>query len=487
MSIDFKSAEVYSPEWWFRRCLNALLDTSPYCRGWVEYHAGAQPLMFASEKFSAVYGERYGKSRSNFMPLVVDAESERMIVQGFRFGSSAKADKSIWQLWQENDLDSDSQIVHELALTAGMSYVMVTKGADDRPLITVESAQETVVLTDPAKRRHRLAGLKVIAGDSGHWEAFLHLPDGVYTYRSASQRTTAEATTGLGADTAWDVYVEDGFDWPLPQPLHVVPIVPFANRPMRNGRGRSELEPVAGNQDAINKLRFDALVASEYVAFPQRWATNIDIPVNPDTGQPIAPFKPGVDNLWVVRRPTPQESVEYADKVPAAQLGQFPAADLSPYLRMIEMEIGAMASNGRTPYHYLLGSPTSVPPSGESLKASEAPLVKKVGRQRVHFGESWEEVMRLALMLSGQSNKARADGETMWVDAETRNESAHNDVIIKQHQEGLLPDEFALEELGYSATQIERIKAQLAAVPPEPQPTLAQDTAGNIIQMNTGT
>ncbi len=218
-----------------------------------------------------------------------------------------------------------------------------------------------------------------------------------------------------------------------------------------------------GNQNAINKIRFDALVASEYVAFPQRWAINIDVPVDPDTGRPVAPFRPGVDNLWVTRRPTPDEAIEYADKYPQPSFGQFPAADLSPYINMEQQEIRLMASISRTPYHYLLGDPTSIPPSGESIKSSDSPLVKKSMRQSVHFGEGWEETLRLALSSAGQSSKAKNDAETIWADFEIRNEAAHTDAILKQYAAGLLPDGFALEELGYSLQQVERINAMKAA------------------------
>jgi hypothetical protein len=235
--------------------------------------------------------------------------------------------------------------------------------------------------------------------------------------------------------------------------------------------GRSELTPVVGNQNAINKLRFDALVASEFVAFPQRWATNIEVPIDEKTGKPSQPFKPGVDSLWVVTRPSPERAMEYGDRVPAPAFGQFPAADMAPYTRLIEEEIGIMASNSRTPYHYLLGEPTAVPPSGESLKSSEAPLVKKVNAAAVHFGEAWEEVMRLALRVKGQNRKADRSnaGETIWKDPETRNEAARTDAILKQFQAGLLSEDFAMAELGYSQQQIDQNKAQKEAEPP-PEP-----------------
>ena len=79
------------------------------------------------------------------------------------------------------------------------------------------------------------------------------------------------------------------------------------------------------NQDAINKYRADALVASEFAAFRQRWAIGIDIPVDPETGRPIEPFKPAVDRLWTFPRPDPEDPNQAFP-----QVGEFAATDPSP-------------------------------------------------------------------------------------------------------------------------------------------------------------
>jgi hypothetical protein len=459
--------EINSPEWWFRRLLTRLKTRAIECDEYWRFYEGEQPLMFASQKFREVFGQRYPHITANFMPLVIDAERERLIVQGFRFANRPQGDDATWRIWQENQMDAESQIAHEIALAKGESYVMVSpkEAGDDYPLITIEDPSEVIVETAPGNRRKRLAALKVFINDDGKAQAYLYLPDKIYRFVSRNAQK-GSVYSGLST-TAWET-MDDTTGVEQPNPLGVVPIIPLINRPRRDGRGRSELRPVMGNQSAINKLRFDALVASEYIAFPQRYAINIDIPVDPDTGAPIAPFKPGVDILWAVRRPTAEEVAEYGDKVPPVTLGQFPQADMSPYIDMIHAEIGEMASNSRTPYHYLLGEPQSVPPSGESLKSSEAPLVKKVMAQEVHFGEGWEEVMRLALTAAGQKAKARTDGETIWKDAETRNEAARTDSVLKQFAAGLLPDVFALEELGYSQSQIERIKSMGTPTPDMP-------------------
>lgn len=468
--------EVDSPEWWLKRLLTRLTHRQEECAEYHDFYEGDQPLAFASDKFAQIFGRRYRRLPSNFMPLIVDAERERLIIQGFRFGSRPESDKGIWRIWQDNQLDAESQIAHEIALVKGAAYVLVAPPptGQSSPVITIEDPTETILETAPGNRRIRLAALKVWDDDDGYRRAYLYRPDWIYKYRSLERRT---ASSWSFDQTTWEPYRERGEDFPVRNALGVVPVIPLLNRPRRDGVGRSEIAPVMGNQNAINKLRFDALVASEFVAFPQRWAINIDIPIDPDTGKPIAPFKPGVDNLWAVRRPTTTESAEYGDKVPPPSFGQFPAADLKPYFDGISNELGLMSSESRTPYHYFLGTPTSVPPSGESLKSSEAPLVKKIVAQSLHFGEGWEETMRVAMIAANQPSKARTDGETIWADPETRNEAARTDSILKQFQAGLLADEFAMEELGYSQQQIERnaaIKARQAApAPTEPTEDIA--------------
>jgi hypothetical protein len=474
--ITSQPTVIYSPEWWRDRLLTRLRKQRTDCTEYHEFYEGTQPLAFASDAFRETFGRRYRRLPANFMPLVVDAERERMIVQGFRFGGAKTADKSIWRIWQDNQLDAESQIAHEIALTKGVAFALVAPTSSGSPLITIEDPTETILETAPGNRRLRLAALKVWHDDDGYLRAYLYLPEWIFKYRSKQRRTDNESWAW--EQVTWEPYADEGEDFPAVNSLGVVPVVPLLNRPSRNGHGRSEIAPVMGNQNAINKLRFDALVAAEAVAFPQRWMTNIDIPTNPDTGKPIPPFKPGVTNLWATRKPTPDEIAEYpSGEWPQPMFGEFSQANLAPYIDMIREEVGQMASISRTPYHYLLGEPTSVPPSGESLKSSEAPLVKKVGAQAIHFGEGWEATMRVALLASGQRAKARTDGETDWADPETRNEAARTDSILKQYAAKdpstgmpLIPRDFVLEELGYSPQQIERIHEMDVAVPPAAPP-----------------
>ena len=156
--------------------------------------------------------------------------------------------------------------------------------------------------------------------------------------------------------------------WPLPNPLGVVPVVPLPNRPRLSGRSWSvrrprtprwsEIAAVMSNQDAINKYRADALVASEFAAFRQRWAIGIDIPVDPETGARHRALQarrgPAVD--VPASRPRGPQPV-----LPAG--GRVRGHGPEPYKLMIETEVGHISSISRIPYHFFLGQPQAIPPS----------------------------------------------------------------------------------------------------------------------------
>jgi hypothetical protein len=80
-----------------------------------------------------------------------------------------------------------------------------------------------------------------------------------------------------------------------------------------------------------------------------------------------------------------------------------------------------------------------------------------VKRKQRHFGEGWEEIMRLAGQLANIPNLAKAESaETIWEDPESRTEAQHVDAVVKAVSIGV-PWRQAMEDLGYSPQQIDRM------------------------------
>ncbi|MDF1596959.1 MAG: phage portal protein [Acidimicrobiia bacterium] len=404
-----------------------------------EYYRGDHPLPempFRSQEKATYYKRKYAdllvKSRTNWMRLVIDALGERLRVEGFRFGDTV-GDEAAWTMWQANNLDAESDQVHTEALKSGTSYVSVWP-TGDIPLIMPEHPSEVIVAHSPENRRLRAAALK-------RWKvgtttfATVYLPGWVVKYRR-----------GEGGD--WMRREPEGEEWPLTNPLGAVPIVVFRNHPDLIRGGVSEISDVTSIQDRINATIFGRMLAAEFTASQKRWATGISLVEDPETGEAVPiDYDAAVDSVWM-------------DENPEAKFGSFPEVTLAGFIRAVEADVQHLAAITRTPPHYLLGQSGAFP-SGESLKATETGLVAKVKRQHLHFGESWEAVIRLGFAAMNDEKSNERSAETLWGDPESRSEGEHVDAVIKLKALDI-PNEALWERANATPQEIKRWKTMAA-------------------------
>lgn len=404
-----------------------------------QYYEGRHRLGFATPKFREAFGNVFKELADNWCDLVVDAVEERLNVEGFRIGDELAGDKEAWGLWQRNGFDAASQVCHTEALVHGIAYVMVGPDEADGARLTVEHPSQVIVATDSGDRRRRVAAWKRYTDEwTGEHRAALWLPGRVV-------RFSAPAMVGGQHDRLQWKLRGDG---PENNQIGAVPIVPFPNRPRLLAEGRSEIARVIPVQDAVNKTIADMLVTAEYYGMPQRWATGLELPTDPETGNPIDPYA------------DPHMRRFFYSEDPDTKVGQFPAADLHGFVSVVEMLVQHIASQTRTPPHYFyLGGNF---PSGESIKSAETGLVAKARRKMRHFGEAWEEVMRLAGRVAGLSQLDNPAQEVIWGDPESRTEGEHVDAVLKRQALGV-PTEQLWEDLGYTPQQRARFRTMQAA------------------------
>ena len=417
---------ILTPDAWRDTLLAALTARCKTIAKCEAYYCGRHRMAFTTAQFRETFGNLFSAFADNWCDLVVDASAERLRVDGFRFGDDA-SDADAWEIWQRNGLDAESDMAHVEAIKLGTSYALVGPDDDGKAAIQIDAADRAIVAVDPGQPRRRLAGLRYWADEWGVEHCGVFLPTETVWWRRESESAPWAEAPGSGQN-----------------PLGVVPLVPLANAPTLSNRlGRSDIERVIPLQDAVNKLCGDMIVASEFAAFPQRWATGIEIPKNPETGQRMAAqFLGGADRVWAVESDT-------------AKFGNFSVSDLGIYVKAIEMLIQHVAAQTRTPPHYLLGAMGSFP-SGESLKATETGLVAKVRRKMLSFGEGWETAMRLAFAIEGQTAKAELiDAETIWANPESRIVGETVDAAVKLATIGV-PRPALWEYIGASQQQIRR-------------------------------
>jgi len=441
------------PDAWLKRLIHCHDNDLPQLRLMDSYYEGSQPLSYLAPEIQAELSDRMRQLVINWPQLVVDALDERLDVEGFRYADSETTADDLWGVWQANDMDEGSQQAHVDALALKRSYAIVgrNEGDDANPIVTAESALEVFAERDP-RTRQVMAAIKrwdepAPAGSAPVKWATLYLP---------SMRCTFEQQKGAWVEVDRDEHK-----------LGQVLVVPLANRPrLRHLDGTSELRSVIPISDAACKIASDMMVSAEFHAMPRRWATGMSRDDFADeNGQPLGAMSSLAGRLWA------NESTE-------VKFGQFQEAQLSNFHETINVLARLVAALTGLPPAFL-GLATDQPPSADAIRASEARLVKRAERRQRAFGEAWERVMRLVLLVrDGELDPRTRKLETVWRDPATPTYAQKADAVVKLHSSGILPTEQAWEDLGYSAVQRDRMRGMQ-------DEALTRMTAMDLHQMST--
>lgn len=403
---------------------------------YTDYRDGRHRLRYATAKYRQAFGDLFREFADNWCELIVEAPVERLRVQGFRMGADGKADGDAWKVWQANNMDTTSSMVHREAVTCSRAFWLVEppRTPGGFPRITAEHPSQVYVATSPGDHRVREAALKRWVDSDGHFYATVYLPDQIVKWRS-------DKPARSGTRTVWKRRADDPGGR---NPMGEVPMVPAVNAPDMLGGGRSDLRNAIPLQDAINKTLLDMLIASEFAAFRQRVLIGVETPKGPD-GKLLA-------NADVTMATSKLLTIASAD----AKIAEFSATDLNNYVHALSPLVQHLAGQTRTPPHYLLGQMVNV--SGDALKAAESGLVARTSEKKGPFGEAHEEAMRLAFKSMGDVERSEAwSAETIWADSEFRNFGELVDGLVKL--KGLnIPDEILWERAQFSPTEIARIK-----------------------------
>lgn len=416
---------------------------NPIYNHFINYYEGIHDLRFATEKWRNAFGSLFRQFADNLCPAIIDAAADRMQITGFDVPENDELSKSLWNLWTDARMDRKAGSVHEHAFKVGDAYIIVWPDAFGKPQFAPNPGHQICVSYDDSGEVIEWA-TKMWRTSDNRWRL------NIYDAESIEKWITKSPGRSIpDKPTAFQRFFS-GEPWPVPNTFGRTPVFHFANNAEMGVWGESELVNVIPLQNALNKSVADMLVAMEFVALPQRYATGLEVETDPVTGQPIVPFKSGIDRIW-------------ATGDPEARFGQFEASDISRFTKVqndIRLE---MARISRTPLHYLgMGSGAesafvaSMYPSGESLKTAEAPFAAKIRDRQVSFGDVWEDAIKFAAQIA---NLGDIDSlETVWIPATPRSITEDLDNAQKKQALGV-PQEQIWEELGYTQEQIKAMKA----------------------------
>ncbi|SDC25603.1 phage portal protein [Actinokineospora iranica] len=415
------------------------------------YYEGEQPLSYMHPELLRRLDGRVRQVVVNWPELIADSLDERLDVTGFRLGGRDAADRDLWRIWKANRLDLASQQAHIDALVMGRAFAIVgTNEADgSTPLVTVESPLEVHAEIDPRTRKVR-AALK-------RWYDDEAAP-------GTSSQVATHATLYLPNETIWYTSQDGGAAWVEDRRdahgMGEVPVVPLINRPRTRRRrtkpatlGRSELASVIPLSDAACKIATDMMVSAEFHAMPRRYALGFEQSDFVDAqGKPLTPWQAVAGVLWASPKSPKDDGVA---------VGQFPEADLSNFHNTLNALARLTSSLSGLPPHFL-GYSTENPASADGIRSSEGRHIKRAERRQRSFGDGWEQVMRLVLLVrDGRIPPEALRMECQWIDAATPTFAAQADAVTKLYAaDKLLPRRASRRALGYSDAQIRDMEAE---------------------------
>lgn len=368
-------------------------------------------------------------SVKNVMPLVVDAFTSSLTVTGFR-SPSADADVAAWQIWQRERMDARQSQVHRPAVQYGASYLLLDE-VDGKVRYNPRSPRRMfAAYVDPSRDEWPQYALETWLEGKGNkkirrgilWDA-----TGSY---DVVVRGSSKTSSVSFVESAED---ERGY---RPHPFGVCPVVRFVNVSDVEDMVSGEVEPLIGDQKALNAVNFDRLVVSRFGAFPQKY---------------IMGWAPGTSSE--LAELSARRIMAFEDSAQDVKAGAFPAANIDGYNGLIEEMLAYIATKARVQVHSLTGKLSNV--GSETIALIDSPNQRKVEAKRLSFGESWEQAQRKAAEVEGVD--VPPDAEVIWDDTEARSFAQVVDGVSKLAAAGVPIAELLDQVPGLSQQKIDAI------------------------------
>lgn len=424
------------------RLRGKLVARRPFVVKTDDYCEGKQPLAFASREWSEFHKDRYAGFSDNWCAPVADAVSERIAVTGVK----DKEFEGLWDAWQRNDGDAQSSQGFHASAVNSVSYALVWGDESDQPLMTWEHASEVFVERDPATRRVRF-GVKCFVDDDVEFLT-LYTPEAVWKWKRETSTVNERPSgvlvsrTGLPAGSGWDANQALADDtWPIRNPFGRVPIAEFPNRPRLTRGPLSDIQGAMAMQDAINLLWAYLFGAADHASLPARVVMGQEppkLPILDENGQKIGDKVVDIKDLqkgrmlWLTGQDT--------------KIAQWDAAKLDVFTDVIEIAVGHIAAQTRTPPHYLNTKAGISNLSGDALVAAETGLVQKALAQIRSYRAGMRDLFQLLALAKGEDRLADQVTSDVFEfkNPGMRSEAQLTDALLKKSQMGY-PFEYLME------------------------------------------
>lgn len=433
-----------------------------------QYADNAQPEVFASARLKRILERTGRKFRVNWARVVIQSVLNRLELSSVTSGND-ETDEIISDIWEYNELGIEAKTFMDKALTLGECYALLWPGEDPEDEDT--EVDVDIILCSPltSKMFYDIENTRVKLYFAQMWEQQMLVgpTDAVQKrvrvnliYDDRIEKYVSKTETGT-KDEHFDPYVDSFMEetddsgqvreveqWPVPHEFGEVPAFHFRTQ---KPYGRPEHLDAYGPQDMLNKLTATQMATNDFQGFPQRYALTGRNPKNESSFEADFEGDPADGDSALVDSDDKVDASGEMTSGPgevwllsADKVGEFKAADPEVFLKPMTTYIRAMATTTGTPLHHFEGQGGA--PSGESLRVSESPLIKKVGDRQKMFGTTWRDIFRFSLKLRGVEDVTLTIG---WAPAQSQDDLEGWQLVQAKIDAGM-PLKQALVEHGYT-------------------------------------
>lgn len=467
-----------TPDEWYSRLSARIAEQRKCALGWWQYMDLEQPLVYVAR----IIAEQDGRFPPLLLPwseLVVQSVVERQKLESFLLNE--KPVEELVKSWQDNDLDELSDEAHTAMQVGGLHFLMVGPGGPGgSPLVTTEYADQVAVELDP-RTRQPIAGLKIWQEDIGignvEPRAALYLPHIPTVAGDTGPCRVFELDSQLNMAPAdplgeWSRVIAE--DPSLPS----VPMVPMLANP-RRGVGRSDLVQLKPALDGGNQVATNMMAGIEHHAVGRKWVVGATAKDFVDEkGNQVPLWRVATGDVWGI--PHAKQTVR-GEQAPEVKVGQFAASDLRNFHESHKLLAQVAASSYGLPPSYM-GFSSDNPPSAESILYALERLVLRTEKRNLWAGGAWERAGRIQYAILGKDPSALSAMESKWANPATPTLASKMDAAVKGVQSGIIDNEQAWIDLGYSEQTKNGMRARMAQ-----RSATFQRTALNLRNIDVGT
>lgn len=391
------------------------------------YHQGFHTLPYMPRTADAEYKMLARRAITNMMPLVTGTCTQALYVDAFRPGveqggrQAASTTSPQWDFWQRSRFDGRQMAIYRDGLAFGQVFIATYRRESDGKAVAraLSPLRTAALFRDPANDEEPYAVLTIDdhprhgdnpePGEATMW-------DGTHEYGISFDGDGMRVTSKEehGADRC--------------------PVVRFAPYVDLEGRTIGLVEPLIPLNDRINQTVFDLLVAQTYSSFKVRFATGMAPPMETETVEVDGEVQVKLKLDPNTGQPIPRKIDHNASRFLFAQdkdtkFGTLDETPLGGFIESVDMSIRHLSAIAQIPPHHLLGQIANL--SAEALQAAETSLSRKIEEFRKSFGESWEQVFRIAAQIEGFEGADDVHAEVVWRDVSAHSLSQVGDGLGK--------------------------------------------------------